>query len=59
MLLKYRKEINPDAKAIYVTLVPYGDKVTLADPKDPMSYDIAGFSSQTPKIISMIAEGLI
>jgi len=59
ILLKYRKEINPDAKAIYVTLVPYGDKVTLADPKDPMSYDIAGFSSQTPKIISMIAEGLI
>lgn len=58
-LKKYRKSINPEAKAIYVTLVPYGDNVTLADPKDPMSYDIAGFSSQTPKIISMIAEGLI
>lgn len=59
MLSKYRKSINPDAKAIYVTLVPYSDNVSLADPKDPMSYDIAGFSSQTPKLISMIAEGLI
>lgn len=58
-LKKYRKSINPEAKAIYVTLVAYGDNVTLVDPKDTMSYDIAGFSSQTPKIISMIAEGLI
>ena len=58
-LRAYRKKVNPNAKAIYVTLVPYGDNITLSDPKDPMSYDIAGFSSQTPKLISMIAEGTI
>lgn len=58
-LKEYRKKVNPNAKAIYITLVPYGDNVTLADPKDPMSYDIGGFSSQTPKLISMISEGVI
>lgn len=58
-LKEYRKKVNPEAKAIYITLVPYGDKVTLSDPKDPLSYDIGGFSSQTPKLISMIAEGMI
>ena len=56
-LKKYRSKVNPNAKVIYITLVPYGDNITLADPKDPLSYDIAGFSSQTPKLISMIAKG--
>ena len=59
LLKKYRKLINPEAKAIYITLVPYSDEISLADPKDPLSYDIGGFSSQTPKLISMIAEGLV
>lgn len=58
-LKKYRKFVNPNAKAIYITLVPYSDNVSLADPKDPMSYDIAGFSNETPKLITMIAEGKI
>lgn len=56
-LKEYRSRINKNAKAIYVTLVPYGDNITLADPKDPQSYDIAGFSGQTPKLINMIARG--
>jgi 60 kDa SS-A/Ro ribonucleoprotein len=57
VLAEYRKKVNKDAKAIYVTLVPYGDHITLVDPKDPMSYDIAGFTGQTPKLINMIIKG--
>jgi len=55
LLKEYRKKVNKNAKAIYVTLVPYGDQITLVDPRDKMSYDIAGFTSQTPKLIQMIA----
>lgn len=54
---EYRNRINKDAKAVYVTLVPYSDQITLADPKCSQSYDIAGFTSQTPKLINMIARG--
>lgn len=54
-LKEYRSKINKDAIAIYITLVPYGDHITLADPKDKGSYDIAGFTSETPKLINMIA----
>lgn len=54
-LKQYRDRVNKNAKAIYITLIPYGDNITLADPKDSRSYDIAGFNSQTPKLINMIA----
>lgn len=54
-LAEYRNRINPNAKAIYVTIVAYGDRITLVDPKDSRSYDIAGFSSETPKLIQLIA----
>jgi len=53
----YKDKINKDAKAIYITLIAYGDKITLADPNDTQSYDVAGFSSETPKIIQLIATG--
>lgn len=56
-LKEYRNRVNKDVKAIYVTLIPYSDNITLADPKDPMSFDIAGFTGQTPKIINLIAKG--
>ena len=59
LLKRYRNQFNKNAKAIYITLVPYGDHITLADPKDPQSYDIAGFTASTPKLISMIAQGNI
>lgn len=59
LLKEYRNKVNRDAKAIYVTLVPYGDQITLVDPKDPESYDLAGFTSQTPKLIQMIADNQI
>ena len=55
-LRKYRHMINPNAKAIYITLAPYHDRTTLSDPSDPLSYDIVGYTSETPKIIQMIAK---
>jgi 60 kDa SS-A/Ro ribonucleoprotein len=58
-LKEYRNKINPNAKAIYITLVPYGDKISLVDPKDDKSYDLAGFSSETVKLIQLIAEGTL
>ncbi len=54
-LMKYRTEINPNAKAIYISLAPYN--ITQVDPDDPLSYDIAGFDPSTPKVIQMIANG--
>lgn len=54
-LAKYRKKVNPKVKAVYVTLAPY--QITLVDPKDPMSWDLAGFDPSTPRIIQMLATG--
>ena len=54
-LAEYRKKVNPDVKAVYVTLAPY--KITLVDPKDPMSWDLAGFDPSTPRVIQMLATG--
>lgn len=56
-LKEYRNKINKNAKAIYITLTPYGDKTTLVDPTDELSYDIGGFSDETIKIIQMILNG--
>jgi len=54
-LKEYRKYINENAKAIYVTIAPpYPDYITLVDPSDKKSYDIVGFSDETPKIIHKI-----
>jgi 60 kDa SS-A/Ro ribonucleoprotein len=52
-LAQYRQKVNPNAKAVYVTLAPY--QITLVDPKDNMSYDIAGFDPGAPRMIQMIA----
>jgi 60 kDa SS-A/Ro ribonucleoprotein len=54
-LAEYRKKVNPDAKAVYVTLVPY--QITLTDLKDPMSWDLGGFDPGTPRLIQMLATG--
>lgn len=58
-LADYRSKVNPEARAVYVTLATYGDNITLVDPKDNRSYDIAGFSSETPKLIQLFAEGAL
>lgn len=54
-LAQYRKKVNPDVKAVYVTLTPY--QITLVDPKDSLSWDLAGFDPGTPRIIQMLATG--
>jgi len=54
---RYRRQINPNAKAVYISLAPYN--ITQVDPSDPLSYDIAGFDPSAPKVIQMIAEGTL
>jgi 60 kDa SS-A/Ro ribonucleoprotein len=54
-LAEYRKKVNPNAKAVYVTLTPY--RITLVDPQDPLSWDLGGFDPGTPRVIQMIAQG--
>jgi 60 kDa SS-A/Ro ribonucleoprotein len=56
-LAEYRQKVNPNAKAIYISLVP--NHITLVDPKDPNSWDIAGFDPSTPRSIQSIASGEI
>jgi 60 kDa SS-A/Ro ribonucleoprotein len=58
-LKEYRSKINPKAKAIYTTLTAYSDHISLVDPKDPKSYDIAGFTGETPKMIQLMAKDLL
>jgi 60 kDa SS-A/Ro ribonucleoprotein len=54
-LAQYRRRVNPHAKAIYISLAPYN--ISLVDPKDPNSWDIAGFDPSTPRLIQAIASG--
>lgn len=54
-LAKYRQKVNPNAKAVYITLAPY--QLTLVDPQDPLSWDLGGFDPGTPRLIQMIATG--
>lgn len=52
-LAKYREKVNPNIKAVYVTLAPY--QITLVDPKGPLSWDLGGFDPGIPRIIQMLA----
>ncbi|MEB3180039.1 MAG: TROVE domain-containing protein [Nostocaceae cyanobacterium] len=54
-LAEYRRKVNPDIKAVYITLAPY--QITLVDPKDPLSWDMGGFDPSMPRIIQMLASG--
>lgn len=54
-LAEYRRKVNPNIKAIYITLAPY--QITLVDPNDPLSWDLGGFDPGTPRIIQMLATG--
>jgi 60 kDa SS-A/Ro ribonucleoprotein len=56
-LAEYRQKVNPNAKAIYISLVP--NNITLVDPQDSNSWDIAGFDPSTPRLIQSIASGEI
>lgn len=54
-LAEYRRKVNPNAKAVYISLAPYN--ISLVDPQDPLSWDIAGFDPGTPRLIQMLATG--
>jgi 60 kDa SS-A/Ro ribonucleoprotein len=54
-LAEYRKKINPDAKAVYISLTPA--RLTLVDPQDSNSWDLGGFDPSTPRVLQMIANG--
>jgi 60 kDa SS-A/Ro ribonucleoprotein len=54
-LREYRNRVQPYAKAVYVTLAPY--RISLVDPQDPHSWDLAGFDPTTPQVLQMIATG--
>lgn len=56
-LAEYRQKVNPNAKAVYISLAPY--QISLVDPQDQQSWDIAGFDPGTPRLIQMIAAGEI
>lgn len=52
-LREYRRKVNPNVKAVYVTLAPY--RLTLVDPQDPLSWDLGGFDPGIPRLIQMLA----
>ena len=54
-LREYRRKVNPNVKAVYVTLAPYN--ITLVDPQDRNSWDLAGFDPGIPRLIQMLAKG--
>lgn len=54
-LAEYRAKVNPNAKAVYVTLAPYN--LSLVDPRDPHSWDMGGFDPSMPRLIQMVATG--
>ncbi len=54
-LVEYRRRVNPNAKAVYVTLAPYN--ISLVDPQDANSWDLAGFDPSSPRLIQMLAMG--
>ena len=56
-LQDYRSRVNPNAKAIYVNLVP--NLTSLADPKDPNTWDLSGFDPSAPGLIQQIATGSV
>ncbi len=54
-LAEYRRKINPNLKAVYVTLAPY--RISLVDPNDHLAWDLAGFDPGVPRLIQMLATG--
>ncbi|AFY35126.1 TROVE domain-containing protein [Calothrix sp. PCC 7507] len=54
-LAEYRRKVNPNVKAVYITLAPC--QITLVDPQDPLSWDLSGFDPGMPRVIQMLATG--
>lgn len=55
-LAQYRREINPDAKLVVIGMT--ASNFTIADPNDAGMFDVAGFDSAVPSLISDFARGL-
>jgi hypothetical protein len=56
-LEQYRKATGVDAKLIVVGMT--ANNLTIADPKDKNTLNLAGFDTSTPELISMFVKGLI
>lgn len=52
-LADYCRIVNPAAKAVYTSIS--SNRITLVDPKDPLSFDFGGFDPSIPKAIQEIA----
>ena len=55
LLNKYRKAVNPNARAVYCALEPYWG--SLADPKDAGSLTVEGFDPTAVKLIQQFSLG--
>ena len=56
-LEEYRRVTGIDAKLIVIGMV--ANQLTIADPKDKNTLNLAGFDTSTPELISMFVRGLI
>lgn len=56
-LEQYRKATKVDAKLIVIGMV--ANQLTIADPKDKNTLNLAGFDTATPELISMFVRGQI
>ena len=56
-LEEYRKTTGIDAKLIVIGMV--ANQLSIADPNDKNTLNLAGFDTSTPELISMFARGLI
>ena len=56
-LEQYRKTTGIDAKLIVVGMV--ANQLTIADPNDKNTLNLAGFDTSTPELISMFVRGMI
>ena len=56
-LEQYRKATGVDAKLIVIGMV--ANQLTIADPKDKNTLNLAGFDTATPELISMFVRGQI
>lgn len=54
-LEEYRKQMRVDAKLIVVGMV--ANSLSIANPADPNTLNLAGFDTATPELISLFSEG--
>ncbi|MCV7255316.1 TROVE domain-containing protein [Mycobacterium hackensackense] len=54
-LRRYRERVNPNARLVAVAMT--ATRYSVADPRDPLSLDVAGFDSAVPNLISAFSRG--